>query len=507
MEETTNLKLLKPDAEDYYNVEDFNNNMDILDEAVEQKVNKENGMGLSQESFTTEEKQKLNDIEENANCYEHPKEHSASMITEDESHRFVTDNEKTAWNNKVERRYCFVGSDTISTAGWYKVASGVMSGYSNHNVTFMITSTYGKYYTGILQLQMRCDNASPITCKLFQWHTRIGFSVEDFICVVDGNAYTIYVKQGTMYGRVAFEIISDSNISYIATSLTLYNSTEPETTEPVPTVVSSDGATVNIANLVKQTWLTSENLDDILTSNLSWYCAGGNNTIPNNPFGDGKAFGMCAYRAATGYYIQEATSYSGIKKVRYFNNTTAVWSSWKTIAFGEDYFPITGGEVNGSISPTKLQLTEDNASEEAATKICIQNSKGWICTRTTEEILEDINAAKKTDVETINKNLNQNAAGKFIIPDGIKIQWFSELTFTQTGSNSGIADITLNENYRDTNYIILVDVNDYETIESAGSITNKRISNKTESGFRLELRTSNGYTLSTAPVNILCIGY
>lgn len=49
---------------------------DNIQSAIEKlndsKVNKEDGMGLSQESFTTEEKEKLNGIEENANNYEHP---------------------------------------------------------------------------------------------------------------------------------------------------------------------------------------------------------------------------------------------------------------------------------------------------------------------------------------------------------------------------------------------------------------------------------------------------
>ncbi|HLO11492.1 MAG TPA: hypothetical protein VK190_04485 [Pseudoneobacillus sp.] len=35
------------------------------------------------------------------NVYTHPASHAASMITEDSTHRFVTDTEKTAWNNKL----------------------------------------------------------------------------------------------------------------------------------------------------------------------------------------------------------------------------------------------------------------------------------------------------------------------------------------------------------------------------------------------------------------------
>ena len=41
---------------------------------------------------------KLEGIEEHANNYIHPENHQASIIVEDENHRFVTDKEKEKWN-------------------------------------------------------------------------------------------------------------------------------------------------------------------------------------------------------------------------------------------------------------------------------------------------------------------------------------------------------------------------------------------------------------------------
>ncbi|WOO35415.1 hypothetical protein R2R35_16635 [Anaerocolumna sp. AGMB13020] len=41
MDETTNFKLKKPASEDYYNVQDFNDNMDILDEKVKKALDKD----------------------------------------------------------------------------------------------------------------------------------------------------------------------------------------------------------------------------------------------------------------------------------------------------------------------------------------------------------------------------------------------------------------------------------------------------------------------------------
>ena len=52
--------------------------------------------------MTTEERQKLSDIAEHANNYAHPETHPPAIIAQDESNRFVTDVEKTAWSNKAD---------------------------------------------------------------------------------------------------------------------------------------------------------------------------------------------------------------------------------------------------------------------------------------------------------------------------------------------------------------------------------------------------------------------
>ena len=53
--------------------------------------------------LSSDDKKKLDSIEENANFYTHPETHTPDIIKEDETHRFVTDDEKTKWNNKVEK--------------------------------------------------------------------------------------------------------------------------------------------------------------------------------------------------------------------------------------------------------------------------------------------------------------------------------------------------------------------------------------------------------------------
>lgn len=87
---------------------------------INNKVDKVSGKGLSTNDYTTTEKNKLaaiaagatkvEDSTTNGNIkingvektvYTHPSNHAASMITQDSTHRFVTDTEKSTWNGKL----------------------------------------------------------------------------------------------------------------------------------------------------------------------------------------------------------------------------------------------------------------------------------------------------------------------------------------------------------------------------------------------------------------------
>lgn len=52
--------------------------------------------------MSKEDKIKLNSVDMNANYYIHPQTHDPSIILEDASHRFVTDEQILAWNNKLD---------------------------------------------------------------------------------------------------------------------------------------------------------------------------------------------------------------------------------------------------------------------------------------------------------------------------------------------------------------------------------------------------------------------
>lgn len=66
-----------------------------------------------------EDKVKLSTIEEGANKYVHPSSHAASIITQDATHRFVSDTEKSTWNAKANQSD--LTSHTGNTSNPHKV--------------------------------------------------------------------------------------------------------------------------------------------------------------------------------------------------------------------------------------------------------------------------------------------------------------------------------------------------------------------------------------------------
>lgn len=67
--------------------------------------------------MVSDDKIKLDSIEEGANKYTHPESHDPSIIKQDKNNRFVTDAEKVSWNNKVESSYVDeLANKTLTTA-------------------------------------------------------------------------------------------------------------------------------------------------------------------------------------------------------------------------------------------------------------------------------------------------------------------------------------------------------------------------------------------------------
>ena len=109
------------------------------------KVDKVNGKSL----ISNSEIERLANMEDNANNYVHPSTHKASMIVEDNTHRFITDLERVNWNNKVEssqlhehsNKDVLDGVTSEKVAKWDKAEENVQSDW---NVTDTTSDAYIK---------------------------------------------------------------------------------------------------------------------------------------------------------------------------------------------------------------------------------------------------------------------------------------------------------------------------------------------------------------------------
>lgn len=86
---------------------------------IQSRVPKEDGKTL----ISVEDLNKLNNIEDNANYYVHPKSHEASMIVEDENHQFITALDRDNWDNILSKSILYTDKkfDDLDLAHMYVV--------------------------------------------------------------------------------------------------------------------------------------------------------------------------------------------------------------------------------------------------------------------------------------------------------------------------------------------------------------------------------------------------
>lgn len=98
---------------------------------IGRKVDKVAGKGLSTEDYTSEEKAKLAGISSGANNYRHPASHPASMIEQDATHRFITDTERSTWNGKASTAVATQSANGMMSSADKKKLDGVATGANN----------------------------------------------------------------------------------------------------------------------------------------------------------------------------------------------------------------------------------------------------------------------------------------------------------------------------------------------------------------------------------------
>lgn len=112
-------------------------------------------------------------------------------------------------------------------------------------------------------------------------------------------------------------------------------------------------------------------------------------------------------------------------------------SKWSALSYAPlNFLPLTGGTLTGNlvgqyITGTLLRSTANNASAQAATKICIQNSEGWIYTRTPAQILSDMGVTA--------------TAAELNYVDGVTSNIQTQFTNVNTKLNSTIKDLSIED--------------------------------------------------------------
>ncbi len=144
----------------------------------------------------------------------------------------------------------YIGSDKANTAGWYKVYSTTLTGYSNHVARLLFTYGYSNIGSAILDLHIRCDNATTIYVRELKWESRTGtaFLPGDAIINTNGNTWTLYIyNHQNQYGRMKVRVLESTNTSS-NWNMEIKSNETPESATPTATATSSDGGSVNYAN-------------------------------------------------------------------------------------------------------------------------------------------------------------------------------------------------------------------------------------------------------------------
>ncbi|BAH07925.1 hypothetical protein [Clostridium kluyveri] len=186
------LDTLKEIADSLNNDPDF---AATITTALSKKVDKVDGKQLSAEDYTSEEKDKLAGIEDNANKYVHPTTHPGSMITEDGTHRWSTDTEKTNWNDANSKKHVHNNLELLQTItqalinAWNTVSDKSDVGHTHDDRYYTETESNNKFATkdeisnagyGDMLKSVYDTNGNGIVDKAEDSNTVGGKSVNDF---------------------------------------------------------------------------------------------------------------------------------------------------------------------------------------------------------------------------------------------------------------------------------------------------------------------------------------
>lgn len=117
-EDKTKLEGIEASANNY--LHPSSHSLDMITETTTKKI------------MSDAERTKLAGIADNANKYVHPASHPASVITQDITHRFVTDAEKSTWNSKASTSVSTTTTDGLMSSSDKTKLDGVASNANNY---------------------------------------------------------------------------------------------------------------------------------------------------------------------------------------------------------------------------------------------------------------------------------------------------------------------------------------------------------------------------------------
>ena len=233
---------------------------------------------------------KLDGIETGANKYIHPTSHPATIITQDSTHRFVTDAEKTLWNKGGNNPFPgFGGNGSANTAS---------RSDHTHDYTTIKTDANHRWITDTLLTKLN--------------------GIE--------TGANKYIHPSTHPATI---ITQDSTHRFVTdTEKTTWNNKAD---------ANHTHSVVETANRLTQHNLTNQDLNTIKGSNYynKFFYAAGGETTTNKP-SDVNAYGLIVLRSAGGHTTQLLTSTNLNTGLYWRGGVNDNLGSWKKLAFITD---------------------------------------------------------------------------------------------------------------------------------------------------------------------------
>lgn len=330
--------------------------------------------------MTPELKKKLDGIATGANNYVHPSSHPATMITQDATHRFVSDTEKNTWNAKASTAVVTTTANGLApkrdgNANHFLAGDGTWKTVETaNNATKAVQDSQGRqinttYLAGSTNIQNNLNNCTTEGIYRFSgtltngwtsesWGTLLVFNnkrdgasgasgtyIVQLAFPTDGRIWQRQrVNTGAWTGWTKVAITTDNVAS--ATKATQDSAGQQINTTYVKgvtgsnatlTITKGNGSTSSVtinnvtnANVVTEKAITGNTLASAIPTGLTW------SKVYNNNFPC--AHGNCITIKGAGA-IQIVTEWSGSDATpanMYFRNardsTIDKWSAWRTVA-------------------------------------------------------------------------------------------------------------------------------------------------------------------------------